>query len=200
MAEAKTSKPKRSLASLILLPAILILVPVGGWFGLDIFMKKKTGAKAPAKQEENEHKKKTVHSLSVPNRLPMPIAESPLVFLRADPSKDIPPRIITTNAFKAGSLRPDEIVIRFADVKKKHHAVIQLRVAGDDTEELLRKMNDHQAVLFENITNLLSGKFYKETKAPGFRSILRSEVAGLVNHLLGSNLVQEVIIPKFITQ
>lgn len=206
MAVAKTpeaTKPKRGLLSLLPLIAVILVVPVAGWFGLDYY-KKKTRSKAPGSAEtaKADEKKEAKHSLHVPSRLPVPIAESPLVFLPGDPKNDVPPRIVTTNAFVANSRKPEEIVITFADPgpRKKHHAVAQFYLVGEDTEALLRSVNEHQAALFESVTNLLSAKYFKDTKVPGFRKVLRSELIGLSNQILGSNLVQEVIIPRFLSQ
>ncbi|MBI2947633.1 MAG: flagellar basal body-associated FliL family protein [Verrucomicrobia bacterium] len=213
MAEAPTAapaKPKRGLLSLLLIIALVAIAAVGGWFGFDYYKKKKAGASAEAgakpegkaaEKGKAGHGKETQHTLRVPPRLPLPIAESTLVFLAGNPSKDIPPRIVTTNAFKVNSTRPNKITIMFADqTKRKHYAVTQLYLAGEDTEGLMRLINEKQAVLFENITNLLSAKMFRDVRRLGFRKLLRGEITVLVNQILETNLVQEVIIPEFITQ
>lgn len=211
MAEASTAaptKPKRGFLSFLPLIAILLIVPVGGWFGLEYFKKKKAGAKTEGKAEEKGesahgggHGKEAKHTLHAPARLAMPITESPLVLVAGDPKNDVPARIVGTNAFKVNSIKPDKITIMFADAtKKKHYAVTQIYLAGEDTEALLRKVNEKQALLFENVTNLLSAKMFRDTRKPGFRRQLRSEIIVLANQILETNLVQEVIIPEFITQ
>ena len=219
MAQATTAEPakkKRGLLSLLPIIALVVILPVGGWFGYDFYRKKKAGAGEsagagagahgkpegkPAEKGEGGHGKEAKHTLRMPPRLALPIADSPLVYLAGDPSKDIPPRIVTTNAFKVNSIRPYKITIMFADqTKKKHFGVMQLYLAGQDTEGLMRVINEKQAVLYENITNLLSAKMHRDVRRLGFRNLLRSEITVLVNQILETNLVQEVIIPEFITQ
>ena len=218
MAEAASkepTKPKRGLLSILLLAAIVAIVAVGGWFGFDYYKKKKAGPQTAEETGSTEttekkaegghgggHGKDKPHNLKAPARLAMPVAESALVFVPGNPNTGIPPRIVSTNAFQVnGYKKPEEIVIMFADTtKKKHYAVAQIYLAGPNTELLMRTINEKQAILFESITNMLSAKLYKDTKTPGFKKILRSEIIGLANQVLETNLVQEAIIPKFVTQ
>jgi flagellar basal body-associated protein FliL len=217
MAEATTAEPAKKKRGLLLpIIALAIVLPVGGWFGFDYFKKKKAAAGAGAEEagkpdgkepEKGEahgkagHGKETKHTLRIPPRLPLPIADSTLVFLAGNPGKEIPPRIVTTNAFKMNSTRPSKITVMFADqTKKKHFGVMQIYLAGQDTEGLMRLINEKQAVVYENITNLLSAKMHRDVRRLGFRKLLRSEITVLVNQILETNLVQEVIIPELMTQ
>ncbi|MBI4663513.1 MAG: hypothetical protein HY735_32325 [Verrucomicrobia bacterium] len=207
MAEATTAaptKPKRGIMFYLMLLGILAVAGGGGWFGFNYFTKKKTAVKAAVKTKDQ---KEGAPSRGAPKRLPVPLADGLIVYLPGKPRDGIPPRAVTTNAFKVNSTKPNQIYITFADPgKKKRYGVAQLYLAADNTDALVRKINEQfnveeqKSVLFESVTNLLSAKLHRDTKVPGFRKILRSEIIGLVNRLFETNLVQEVIIPEFITQ
>ena len=219
MAEAKpaeAAKPKRGLLGMLPLIAVLVLSPVAGWFGLAYYQKKKKMAdpQAAAKPEgEAEkgheskeskgggHGKEKAKPSKLPPRLPIPIALSELVVVAGNPELDLPPRIVSTNFFKMNGKKPEEIVIMFADTtKKKHYAVFQIYLAAENSQELMNLMNEHQTNLYENLTNMLSAKRFKDTKIPGFRNLLRSEIIGLANQVFETNLVREAILSKFIAQ
>lgn len=209
MAEATTAaatKPKRGMMFFLPIILLALLLPVGGWFGLKYFNKHKASGStdSAAELEKKEKEKEKARASLLPKRLPMPITDKVLTYIPGNPKEDVPPRIVTTNALVANSRKPFQIVVLFADTRKKHYGVGQFYLAGDNTDGLMRRMNDlvttNQAVLLESVTNLLSAKLYKDTKVPGFRQLLRAQLFELSNQILGSNLVQEVIIPEFMTQ
>lgn len=180
------------------LPMLLMLVvtPVVAWFVLGHLNKKPETGDDAVKEEK-------IKGPGAPSRLAVPVIPGPLDFYKGNPKKGEFPRIANTNDIVANKTELEEMIITLADNRTAHNAVLQVFVIGEDTDEIMRRINLSRLdaiSFFERVTNLVSSKLFSEVQTPGFRNILRDEIKLLSNEVLGSNIVQEVVISKFLSK
>lgn len=180
------------------LPTILmvVLTPVIAWFVLGYLEEK-----PEPKDEPVEEKKEK--GFGAPEGLAVPLISGQLGFIEGNQRKGIYPRIGATNDLEKNRTDLEEIIITLADQKTVHNAVAQIFLIGENTDEVMRRINltRREAVsFFERITNHLTLKTMDEVQTPGFRNLLREEILVLCDEFLGTNIVQEIVITKFLSK
>lgn len=192
------------------LPVILmvVLMPVIAWFVLG-FLEKKPEKQETSEETQGAHGGGGGRALGAPSNMAVPVLPQVLGFVKGNPKKGIYPIITSTNAIAGNKTDLGEIIVSLADKKSVHNAVAQIYVSGNDTDEIIRRINatiseamakDQPISFFDRVVGLLSSKLIKETQQPGFRKTLREELQSLCNEVLGSNIVQEVVITKFLAK
>jgi hypothetical protein len=179
-----------------------ILMPVAAWFILGEMDKKEVASKVP---EVIKPKK----MYDAPANLAVPVVPGLLHFLEGDAKSGAVSRVVATNDIVMKRNQLAEIVVTLADKKSAHHAVFQLYVTAEDTDLLIQKINAtvQQAVelnapvsFYDRVTNFISSKTIKEVQGLTFRRGLREEIVSLSDEVLGSNVVNGVIISKSLSK
>ena len=179
------------------LPTILmvVLTPVIAWFVLGYLEEKPETKEEPVKEKKEK-------GFGAPRGLAVPVISGQLGFINGNPKNGMYPRIAATNDIPSNRMGLEEMIITLAD-RTVHNAVAQIYVIGEDTDEVMRRINltRREAVsFFERVTNHLSLKTMDEVQAPAFRNVLRAEILVLCDEFLGTNIVQEVVISKFLSK
>lgn len=181
---------------------MVVLMPLIAWLVIGYLEPK------PEKTEEPAELKK-VKKIGAPSNMAVPVLDGVLGFVKGDPRNGISPIITTTNRIGANISDLGDIIVTLADTKSAHNAVAQIYVVGDDTDEIIRRINetianavknDERTTFFDHVTKLLSSKFIKDTYEPSFRKTLRGEIKALSDQVLGTNVVREVVISKFLSK
>jgi len=89
-------------------------------------------------------------------------------------------------------------IVPLADEDRDHYVIIEIYMAADNTDALIAGANLNSPKLFQSVTDLLSRKTIEQLDKPGARQLLRSEILTCCNQVLGSKVVQEIIITKLL--
>jgi len=198
------SSPGETGGVLAYLPLVLmvVLMPLIAWLVIGYLEPKPEKTEEPAKI-------KKVKKIGAPSNMAVPVIDGVLGFVKGNPRNGISPIITNTNAIAANISDLGDITVTLADTKSAHNAVIQIYVVGDDTDEIIRRINEtivkaiarnDRTTFFDQVTKLLSSKFIKDTFEPSFKNILRGEIKALCDQVLGTNVVREVVITKFLSK
>lgn len=191
---AAPAKGKRRWLVISILGVVLVATPAVTWFALDF---SKSGAGKPAAKPV---KKRAYPLLGAPPNLAIPLVRTQVVFIAQNDDKGIPPFIVPTNAAPAKPIEKMVIVLADPSTNKVHHAVMQIFLIGKNTDALIHKLNQKQPLVYQAVENRLASKTIKDTQAPGFRNLLRTELIQVCNRVLEANLVQDVVITDFVAQ
>ena len=149
-----------------------------------------------AGEKKGKSKNSEEKSVPAPPKLAVPLVPTKVTFFPKLKGKDLTSdMIISTN-----SKTSQRIITRLSDVKSQHFAMVQVFLSAKNTDELIRKVNANQPELYNSITNRIGQKSYKNAQSPSFRNVIRAEMLYECNRILGSNVVQEVIITELVVQ
>lgn len=188
------AKRKRGLVFYLLVIIPVLLLPAGGWFTYQYLGKKGSGSGDSS--ESGGHGNGKEKRIVAPPKLAVPLVPDKVVFMPKDRGNSLTSDMIVSTNSKA----PKKLIVPLADTKAPRFAMMQIFLSADKTDELIEKLNANQPDLYEKIAKRISEKTAKDINTPGFRNRMRSEVMYECNRLLGSNVVQEIIITESVTQ
>lgn len=169
--------------------ALIGLTPLLTWVALLFLSEPKAEPKPSAPPREYAE-------LGAPSELPIPVVTSMVVLIKGN--ADTPSFVVPTNTQPVRGL--EKLTLPLADIKEPHYVVAQIFLVGKNTDALIHRYNKTQPKVYNAVTNVLSSKTLEETRRPGYRNILRSEILQVCNAIMGKDTVQDVIIGEFLTQ
>lgn len=95
--------------------------------------------------------------------------------------------------------KADKIVVNIKDTDGKRFGVVRLLLGGNNLR-LILSMNSNRDRLLDTASEVLSSKTLDDINKPGFRNQLQQELRPRFNEILGSDLVDEVVITEFVIQ
>lgn len=191
---ADGAKRKRGALFYLLVIIPVLLLGAGGWFGYQYLGKKGAGTGDSSESGgPGEGKNKRIVA---PPKLAVPLVPDKVVFMPKTSGNSLTSDMIVSTNSKA----PKKLIVQLADTKAPRFAMMQVFLSADKTDELIERLNANQPDLYEKITNMISQKTAKDINALGFRNRIRSELMYECTRLLGSNVVQEIIITELVTQ
>ncbi|MBM3832708.1 MAG: flagellar basal body-associated FliL family protein [Verrucomicrobia bacterium] len=205
MATDSDSGGRRGFAAYLPLIVALLVMPGVAYLTLKYLPELKTLQRQAADASTNQPSAKPTNQFKLLKqkaapRMPVPIADGQLGF-DPDVSKEPGPvRLVLTNAPNVSNFT---MTLRLADRNRPRHALVELFMLGENTDELIAKANlanSKDPGLYRSITNRLSGKTADNLLKPGSRNVLRTELLALCNQLMGSNTVHEILITALVVQ
>lgn len=188
------AKSKRGVLFYLLVLIAVLLLGGGGWFGYQYLGKK--GASSEDQGESGGHGDGQVKRVAAPPKMAVPLVPDKVVFTPKDRGNILTSDMIVSTNSKA----PKKLIVKLADTKAPRFAMLQVFLSANNTDDLIEKVNANQPELYEKITKRIAEKTAKDVNTPGFRNRIRSELMYECNRLLGSNVVQEIIITESVTQ
>jgi flagellar basal body-associated protein FliL len=190
---APSAKPKGRMMLYLAIGLALVVTPVATWFASGLFQK-------PVAGKQTKAPKTDWVKLEAPPNMAIPLIRTQIVFIEANESLGHPAFVTPTNSQAARPI--EKMTIRLADTKETHYVVAQFHLVGKNTDLLITRMNQrtNAAALYDETKDLLSKMTLQQVRAPSFRTLFRGRIKVIADRILGSNVVQEVLLSDFITQ
>lgn len=91
------------------------------------------------------------------------------------------------------------VLVNVAGTMGTRYLLVNVQLVGTK-EELRTKVEDHDAELRDAAANALSAKTIADLERPGSRNMIRAELIGIFNEILGDKSVVEIYFPDFAIQ
>ena len=135
-------------------------------------------------------------------RLPIPLTRDAVAYHPRDDTKDGDYDKIVVLDLKGeprDEAKSDKIIVNIANTGGSRFAVIRISLVGEHSD-LIERINQNRERMLDRASGLLEMKTQDDVEKPGFRSLLKAELLGSFNEILGRGSLQEVIVTEFVIQ